>query len=87
MAALVSLKLLKSLWIFKATYLLRQLTCLKHFHKCKSVHQRTQEDGHYRENPSNHELLTVREGDCRASKKMFWGLLPPYCIIDNVQLS
>ena len=26
--------------------------------KSKFVHQRTQEDGHYRENPSNHELLT-----------------------------
>ena len=24
---------------------------LKHFHKCEFVHQRTQEDGHYRENP------------------------------------
>ena len=29
--------------------------------------------------PSNHELLTVRGGDCRASKKMFRDLLPPYC--------
>ena len=46
--------------------------------KSKFVHQRTHEDGHYRENPSNHELLTVRGGDCRASKKMFRGLLPPY---------
>ena len=52
---------------------------LKHFHKCKFVHQRTHEDGHSRENPSNHELLAVRGGDCRASKKMFRGLLPPYC--------
>ena len=52
---------------------------LKHFNKCKFVHQRTQEDEHYRKNPSNHELLTVRGGDCRASKKMFRGLLPPYC--------
>ena len=33
--------------------------------------------GHYGENPSNHELLTVRGGDCRASKKMFGSLLPP----------
>ena len=49
--------------------------------KSKFVHQRTQEDEHYRENPSNHELLTVRGGDCRASKKMFGGLLPPYWTI------
>ena len=45
--------------------------------KSKFVHQRTHEDEHYRENPSNHELLTVRGGDCRASKKMFRGLPPP----------
>ena len=51
---------------------------LKHFHKSKFVLQRTHEDAHSRENPSNHELLTVRGGDCRASKKMFRGLLPPY---------
>ena len=49
--------------------------------KSKFVHQRTHEDGHSRENPSNHELLTVRGGDCRASKKMFRGLLPPYSTI------
>ena len=49
--------------------------------KSKFVHQRTQEDEHYRENPSNHELLTVRGGDCRASKKMFRGLLPPYYVV------
>ena len=29
------------------------------FNKCKFVHQRTQEDEHYRENPSNHELRLV----------------------------
>ena len=46
--------------------------------KSNFYHQITQEDGHYGENPSNHELLTVRGGDCRASKKMFRGLLPPY---------
>merc|ERR1711923_589432 len=46
--------------------------------KSKFVHQRIHEDGHYRENPLNHELLTVRGGDFRASKKMFRGLLPPY---------
>ena len=45
--------------------------------KSKFVHQRTHEDGHYRENPSNHELLTVRGGDCCASNKMCRGLLPP----------
>ena len=38
-------------------------------------HKRTQEDGHYRENPSNHELLTVRGVDCRVSKNMFGGLI------------
>ena len=54
-----------------------QIYSLKHFHKSKFVPQRTHEDGHYGENPSNHELLTVRAGDCRASKKMFRGLLPP----------
>ena len=26
----------------------------------------------------NHELLTVRGVDCRASKKNFWGVLPVY---------
>ena len=31
--------------------------------KSKFVHQRTHEDGHSRENPSNHELLTVRGGE------------------------
>ena len=39
---------------------------IKHFHKCKFVHQRTQEDGDYRENPSNHELLTLRGVDRRG---------------------
>ena len=39
---------------------------LKHFHKSKFVPQRTHEDGHYGENPSNHELLTVKGGDCRV---------------------
>ena len=42
---------------------------LEHFNRCKFVHQRIHEDEHYRENPSNHELLTVRGGDCCASKK------------------
>ena len=46
--------------------------------KCNFYHKTTQQDGHYTENPSNHELLTVRGGDCRASKKMFRGILPPY---------
>ena len=41
--------------------------------KSKFVHQRTQEDEHYRENPSNHELLTVRGVDRRALLKMFRG--------------
>ena len=48
---------------------------LKHFHKSTFHHKRTQEDGHYRENPSNHELLRVRGVDCRALLKMFGGLV------------
>merc|ERR1711923_330638 len=51
---------------------------LKHFIKCKFVHQRTQEDEHYRENPSNHELLTVRGVDRRAFLKMFRGQITVY---------
>ena len=51
--------------------------------KSNFYHKTTQEDGHYRENPSNHELLTDRGGDCRASKKMFRGLLPPYSVVSN----
>ena len=50
-----------------------QIYSLKHFHKFKFVHQRTQEDEHYREDPSNHELLTVRGVDRRALLKMFRG--------------
>ena len=34
--------------------------------KSKLVTQRTQEDGYYRENPSNHELLTLRGVDRRG---------------------
>ena len=34
--------------------------------KSKFVHQRIHEDEHYRDNPSNHELLTVRGVDCRV---------------------
>ena len=44
--------------------------------KSNFYHERTQEDGHIIENPSKHELLTVRGVDCRASKKMFWGVIP-----------
>ena len=51
---------------------------LKHFHKCKFYHQRTQQNGHYKENPSNHKLLTVRGVDFCASQKMFGGLILPY---------
>merc|ERR1712155_125336 len=61
-----------------------QIYSLKHFNKCKFVHQRTQEDEHYRENPSNHELLTVRGVDCRAFLKMFRGQItvyPTYCLL------
>ena len=46
--------------------------------KSKFVHQRTQEDEHYRENPSNHELLTVRGVDRRAFLKMFRGQITVY---------
>ena len=46
---------------------------LNHFNKCIFVHQRTQKDEHYRENPSNHELLTERGVDRRALLKMFRG--------------
>ena len=42
---------------------------LKHLHKSTFHHKRTQEDGHYRENPSNHELLRVRGVHCRALLK------------------
>ena len=55
-----------------------QIYSLKHFKKCKFVHQRTQEDEHYRENPSNHELLTVRGVDHRALLKMFRGQITIY---------
>ena len=47
--------------------------------KSKFVHQRTQEDEHYRENPSNHELLTVRGVDRCAFLKMFWAQVTVYC--------
>ena len=46
------------------------------------MHKTTQQDGHYRANPSNHELLTVRGVDCCVSKRMFGGLIPPYYRID-----
>ena len=52
---------------------------LKHFHKSKFVHQRTQEDEHYRENPSNHDLLTVMGVDRRAFLKMFRAQITVYC--------
>ena len=41
--------------------------------KSNFYHKTTQQDGHYRENPSNHELLTVRGDDRRALLKMFRG--------------
>ena len=49
---------------------------LKHSHKCNFYHKTTQQDGHYRENPSNHELQTVRGVECLVSKNMFGGLIP-----------
>ena len=54
---------------------------LEHFHKCKFVPKRTQEDEHYRRNPSNHELLTVRGVDRRAFLKMFRAQITVYCIV------
>ena len=45
------------------------------FLKSKFVHQRIQEDGHYRENPSNHELLRARGVDCQVLENMFGGIL------------
>ena len=40
----------------------------------------TQEDEHYRENPSNHELLTERGVDRRAFLKMFRAQITVYYI-------
>ena len=51
---------------------------LEHFHKCKFVPQRTQEDEHYRENPSNHELLTLRGVDRRVCLTRVGGAIPLY---------
>ena len=50
--------------------------------KSKFGHQRIREDGHYRENPSNHELLTLRGVDCQVLLKMFGGQITLYCIPD-----
>merc|ERR1711923_658568 len=47
--------------------------------KSKFVHQRTQEDEHYRENPLSHELLAVRGVDRRAFLKMIWAQITVYC--------
>ena len=44
--------------------------------KSKFVPQRTQEDGHYRENPSNHELLTLRGVDRRVCLTRVGGGIP-----------
>ena len=46
--------------------------------KSKFVHQRIQEDGHYRENPSNHELLKLRGVDHQVLLKMFRGQITLY---------
>ena len=37
------------------------------FYRKNFYRKRTQEDGHFRENPSNPELLAVRGVDCRVS--------------------
>ena len=44
--------------------------------KSKFYHQTTQEDGHYKEYPLNHEIQEVRRVDCRASQKVFGRLIP-----------
>ena len=49
--------------------------------KSKFVHQKTQEEEHYRENPSNYELLTVRVVDRRAFLKMFRAQITVYCTV------
>ena len=41
-----------------------QIYSLKHFHKSKFVHQRPQQDEHFRENPWNYELLRARGVYC-----------------------
>ena len=51
--------------------------------KSKFVPQRTQEDGHYRKNPSNHELLTLRGIDRRAFQTRVGGVIPPYCPVST----
>ena len=43
--------------------------------KSKFVHQRPQQDEHYRENPWNHELLRVRGVEYRGFPTMFGGLV------------
>ena len=56
-----------------------------HLWKCfksKFVHQRIREDGHCRENPANHELLTLRGVDRQVLLKMFGGQITLYCIPD-----
>ena len=45
--------------------------------KSKFVPQRTQEDGLYRKNPSNHELLTLRGVDRRVCLIRVGGVIPP----------
>ena len=50
--------------------------------KSKFIHKWTPEDGHYRENPSNRKLLTVRGVDCRVFLKMFGGKITLYCTLN-----
>ena len=45
--------------------------------KSKFVPQRTQEDGLYRKNPSNYELLTLRGVDRRVCLIRVGGVIPP----------
>ena len=60
--------------------LMDEFTLLNHYHKRKFVHQRPQQDEHYRENPWNHELLRVRGVDYRGFPTMFGGIDTVYCL-------
>ena len=53
-----------------------EVTLMEVFQRVKFYHQTTQEDGHYKEYPLNHEIQEVRRVDCRASQKVFGRLIP-----------
>ena len=60
---------------------------LFHVHKSTFHLKRTQEDGHYRENLSNHELLRVRRVDCHALLKIFGGFVTLYTVCIRNELT